>query len=172
MNYSAIKGRDIANGYGVRVTLFVSGCTHHCKNCFNKETWDFNSGKPFTEETINEIIELMAPSYITGLSLLGGEPMEKPNQAGLLPLLKKVRETYPEKDIWCYSGYLLEDLLEGGRVRTDITDEVLSYIDVLVDGEFQEELYSIMLKFRGSANQRVIDLKETLKSGEIKLLLE
>ena len=172
MNYSAIKNCDIANGFGVRVSLFVSGCTHHCKNCFNKETWDFTSGEPFTKEIEDKIIADLAPSYIDGLSLLGGEPMEKVNQKGLLPFIKRVKETYPDKNIWCYTGYLYEDLLPGGKVHSEDTDELLSFIDILVDGEFVEELYSIMLKFRGSANQRVIDLNKTRETGEIVLFLE
>ena len=172
MNYSAIKNCDIANGFGVRVSLFVSGCTHHCKNCFNKETWSFTSGEPFTKEVEDKIISDLAPSYIDGLSLLGGEPMEKVNQKGLLPFIKRVKEAYPDKNIWCYTGYLYEDLLPGGKVHTEDTDELLSLIDILVDGEFVEELYSIMLKFRGSANQRVIDLNKTRETGEIVLFLE
>jgi anaerobic ribonucleoside-triphosphate reductase activating protein len=172
MNYSAIKNCDIANGFGVRVSLFVSGCTHHCKNCFNKETWSFTSGEPFTKEVEDKIIKDLAPSYIDGLSLLGGEPMEKVNQKGLLPFLKRVKEAYPDKNIWCYTGYLYEDLLPGGKVHTDDTDELLSLIDILVDGEFVEELYSIMLKFRGSSNQRVIDLNKTRETGEIVLFLQ
>ena len=172
MNYSAIKNWDIANGYGVRVSLFVSGCTHHCKNCFNKETWSFTSGEPFTKEVEDKIISDLAPSYIDGLSLLGGEPMEKVNQKGLLPFIKRVKEAYPDKNIWCYTGYLYEDLLPGGKVHTEDTDELLSLIDILVDGEFVEELYSIMLKFRGSSNQRVIDLCKTRETGEIVLFLQ
>ena len=165
MNYSAIKNCDIANGFGVRVSLFVSGCTHHCKNCFT-------SGEPFTKEVEDKIIKDLAPSYIDGLSLLGGEPMEKVNQAGLLPFIKRVKEAYPDKNIWCYTGYLYEDLLPGGKVHTDDTDELLSLIDILVDGEFIEELYSIMLKFRGSSNQRVIDLNKTRETGKIVLFLQ
>ncbi len=171
MNYSAIKNYDIANGLGVRVTLFVSGCTHHCDGCFNEETWSFTSGKPFTKETEDEIIELLAPDYIKGLTLLGGEPMEKVNQEALYPFLIRVKEKYPDKNIWCYSGYTLEEILKG-RAHTDVTDGLLELIDVLVDGEFKKELYSITLKFRGSANQRIIDLKETLKQGKTVLFLE
>ena len=168
MNYGEIKKHDIANGLGVRVSLFVSGCTHHCKGCFNSETWDFNYGKPFTEETEKEIIDALKPGFIKGLTLLGGEPFEKANQRILLPFLKKVKETYPDKNIWCYSGYLLdEELLKDSRARCEVTDEMLSYIDVLVDGEFVEELKDISLKFRGSSNQRVIDLKKSLKENKI-----
>lgn len=171
MNYSAIKNYDIANGLGVRVTLFVSGCTHHCEGCFNEETWSFSSGKPFTSKTEDEIIKLLSPDYIKGLTLLGGEPMEKVNQAALYPFVKRVKEAYPDKNIWCYSGYTLDEITKG-RAHTDVTDALLGFIDVLVDGEFKKELYSIALKFRGSSNQRVIDLKETLKQGKTVLLLE
>ncbi len=171
MNYSAIKNYDIANGLGVRVTLFVSGCTHHCEGCFNEETWSFSSGKPFTKETEDEIIKLLSPDYIKGLTLLGGEPMEKVNQAALYPFVKRVKEAYPDKNIWCYSGYTLDEITKG-RAHTDVTDALLGFIDVLVDGEFKKELYSVALKFRGSSNQRVIDLKETLKQGKTVLLLE
>ena len=171
MNYSAIKNYDIANGLGVRVTLFVSGCTHHCEGCFNEETWSFSSGKPFTKEIEDEIIKLLSPDYIKGLTLLGGEPMEKVNQAALYPFVKRVKEAYPDKNIWCYSGYTLDEITKG-RAHTDVTDALLGFIDVLVDGEFKKELYSIALKFRGSSNQRVIDLKETLKQGKTVLLLE
>ena len=159
MNYGHIKECDIADGPGVRVSLFVSGCRHHCKGCFNKETWDFDYGMPYTKETEDEIIRLLAPSYIQGLTLLGGEPFEPENQKELAGLLKRVRETYPDKDIWCYTGYLYDvDLPEGGRVHTEVTEEMLSYIDVLVDGEFIEEEKDVTLVFRGSRNQRIIEL--------------
>ena len=137
MNYGNIKECDIADGPGVRVSLFVSGCRHHCKGCFNKETWDFGYGKPYTKETEDEIIRLLAPSYIQGLTLLGGEPFEPENQEELAGLLKRVRETYPDKDIWCYTGYLYDvDLSKGGKMYTEVTEEMLSYIAVLVDGVF------------------------------------
>ena len=159
MYYGTIKKYDIANGPGVRVSLFVSGCRHHCKGCFNAETWDFRYGQLYTEETEKEILAALEPGYIQGFTLLGGEPFEPENQVELVHLLQKVRETYPEKDIWCYSGYLFDvDLAEGGRVYTEVTDEMLSYIDVLVDGEFVEELKDITLKFRGSSNQRILEL--------------
>ena len=159
MNYGNIKECDIADGPGVRASLFVSGCRHHCKGCFNKETWDFDYGMPYTKETEDEIIRLLAPSYIQGLTLLGGEPFEPENQKELAGLLKRVRETYPDKDIWCYTGYLYDvDLPEGGRVHTEVTEEMLSYIDVLVDGEFIEEEKDVTLVFRGSRNQRIIEL--------------
>lgn len=163
MNYGEIKNYDIANGLGVRVTLFVSGCTHHCKGCFNPMTWDFNYGKPFTEDTEEQLLEMLSPDYIDGLTLLGGEPMETDNQRALLPFLKKVKERYPRKNIWCYTGYTLEtDLLSESRARCEVTDEMLSLIDVLVDGEFIEEQKNISLAFRGSENQRIIDLPKTL----------
>ncbi len=171
MNYGAIKENDIANGIGVRVSLFVSGCTHHCKNCFNPETWDFGYGTPYTEETEKRILELLKSSYINGLSLLGGEPMEPQNQRVLVELLRKVKKTYPEKDVWLYSGYVFEEIA-GGRAHCEVTDEMLSLIDVLVDGPFVEEKKKITLKFRGSENQRVIDVKKTLESGNIVLKLE
>ena len=153
MNYGEIKNFDIANGEGVRVSLFVSGCTHHCKNCFNKETWDFNYGKPFTEETEELLLRELEPDYIDGLSLLGGEPFEPQNQAVLLPFLRRVKERYPKKKIWCYTGYLYDrDLLGESR---------------MVDGEFVQELYSISLQFRGSSNQRIIDVPKSLQAGEV-----
>ena len=165
MHYGTIKKCDIANGNGVRVSLFVSGCTHHCKNCFNPETWSFTYGQPFTEQTEQKLLDLLAPDYIKGLTLLGGEPFEPQNQHALLPFLKKVRAQYPHKDIWCYTGYTLEtDLLSESRARTEDTDEMLSLIDVLVDGEFVEELKNIRLRFRGSENQRILRLPETLQS--------
>lgn len=167
MNYGEIKKYDIADGEGVRVSLFVSGCTHHCKGCFNAETWDFNFGKPFTEETIEELLEALKPDYITGLTLLGGEPFEPANQQALVPFIRKVKELFPQKTIWCYTGYTLEtDLLSESRARCEHTDEMLSYIDVLVDGEFVEALKDIRLIFRGSSNQRVLRLQETLQKGE------
>lgn len=160
MHYGNIKECDIADGPGVRVSLFVSGCRHHCKGCFNAETWDFNYGKPYTKETEDEIIQLLASDFVQGFTLLGGEPFEPENQVELVKLLKRIRETYPQKDIWCYTGYLYDvDLLEGGKVHTDVTDEMLSYIDVLVDGEFVEAEKDVTLVFRGSRNQRIIHLK-------------
>ena len=170
MNYGEIKNYDIANGEGVRVSLFVSGCTHHCKNCFNPETWSFEYGKPFTKETEDYIIECLSPDYIDGLSLLGGEPFEPQNQQVLLPFLRRVRNELPDKTIWCYTGYLFDkELLSESRARCEFTDETLSLIDVLVDGEFVQDLYDISLAFRGSSNQRIIDVQKSLESGEIKL---
>ena len=159
MNYGTIKEYDIADGPGVRVSLFVSGCRHHCKGCFNEETWNFNYGEPFTDEVKDRILKLLEPVYIQGFTLLGVEPLEPENQVVIVNLLREIKETYPKKDIWCYSGYLFDvDLAEGGRVYTEVTDEMLSYIDVLVDGEFVEELKDITLKFRGSSNQRILEL--------------
>lgn len=170
MNYGEIKNYDIANGEGVRVSLFVSGCTHHCKNCFNPETWSFEYGKPFTKETEDYIIECLSPDYIDGLSLLGGEPFEPQNQEALLPLLRRVKNELPNKNIWCYTGYLFDkELLSESRARCEFTDEMLSLIDVLVDGEFVQALHDISLAFRGSSNQRIIDVQESLETGEIKL---
>ena len=146
---------------GVRVSLFVSGCRHHCKGCFNAETWDFNYGQPYTAETEAEIIDALKSSYIAGFTLLGGEPFEPENQVEMVKLLKKIRETYPEKSIWCYTGYLYDvDLIPSGKVFTEVTQEMLSYIDTLVDGEFIEEEKDLSLKFRGSRNQRIIHLHE------------
>ena len=173
MNYAEIKNYDIANGLGVRVSLFVSGCTHHCKGCFNPMTWDFSYGKPFTETVQDELLEMLSPAYIDGLTLLGGEPMEPDNQRALLPFVKKVRAQYPDKNIWCYTGYKLDDeLLKPSRARCEVTDELLSLIDVLVDGEFIEEQKNISLSFRGSENQRLIDLPQTLSAGSIQLINE
>lgn len=170
MNYGEIKNYDIANGEGVRVSLFVSGCTHHCKNCFNPETWSFEYGKPFTKETEDYIIDCLSPDYIDGLSLLGGEPFEPQNQEALLPFLRKVKNELPNKNIWCYTGYLFDsELLSESRARCEFTDEMLSLIDVLVDGEFVQALHDISLAFRGSSNQRIIDVQKSLETGEIKL---
>lgn len=160
MNYANIKYHDIADGEGVRTSLFVSGCTHHCKGCFNAQTWDFDFGKPFTAEVEEEILESLKPSYVAGLTLLGGEPLEPDNQRALLPFLKRVREQFPEKTIWCYSGYTIEELRGESRAHCECTEELLSLLDVLVDGEFVEALKDITLVFRGSSNQRIWDLKE------------
>ena len=168
MNYGEIKNFDIANGEGVRVSLFVSGCTHHCKNCFNRETWRFDFGKPFTAETEELLLKELAPDYIDGLSLLGGEPFEPQNQAALLPFLRRVKAAYPKKTVWCYTGYLFDtELLQPSRARCEHTDEMLSLMDVLVDGEFVQELYRINLQFRGSGNQRIIAVQPSLASGTV-----
>ena len=162
MNYASIRECDIANGEGVRVTLFVSGCTHHCKGCFNPEQWDFGYGEPFDEKTEQHIFDLLSPSYIAGLSILGGEPMEPENQRVLVPFLRRVRDRFGlSRTIWVYTGCVLETELQSeSRWRTDVTDEFLSFVDVLVDGPFVEELKDISLRFRGSANQRIIELKK------------
>ena len=167
MNYAEIKFCDIANGEGVRTSLFVSGCTHRCKGCFNKDTWDFAYGKTFDECTENAILKSLEPAYIQGLTLLGGEPFEPENQVALVPFLERVKEQFPNKDIWCYTGYTLQQLMGESRGRCEVTDRMLELIDVLVDGEFVERLHDISLKFRGSSNQRIINLPETLKSNKV-----
>ena len=171
MNYATIKHTDIANGVGVRTCLFVSGCTHHCKECFNKETWDFNFGNPFTKDVEDGIIESLRPFYITGLTILGGEPMEVANQKALRPFLERVKKELPDKNIWIYSGYKWEELNDKNnkRCHSDDTDFILSMIDVLVDGEFKIDLKNISLRFRGSSNQRVIDVPATRESGAVVL---
>ena len=172
MNYAEIKKTDIANGEGVRVSLFVSGCRRRCKNCFNQIAWDFDYGNPFTEEVEEEIISALTPYYIAGLTLLGGDPMEPENQRALLPFVRKVRARLPKKNIWCFTGYTYSDgTLEEEAVRLSETKELISLFDVLVDGRFVEELKDIRLKFRGSANQRVIDVQKSLQSGRIVLYL-
>jgi anaerobic ribonucleoside-triphosphate reductase activating protein len=159
MNYANIKNYDVADGPGVRVSLFVSGCRHHCRGCFNAETWDFDFGQPYTKETEDEILKFLEPDYIQGFTLLGGEPFEPENQVELVGLLRRIRQSFPKKDIWCYTGYLYDvDLVEGGKVFTDVTREMLSYVDVLVDGEFVEAERDLTLRFRGSRNQRIIEL--------------
>lgn len=171
MYYGTIKTTDIANGIGVRVTLFVSGCTHHCKGCFQPETWDFQYGSPYTKSTEQQILNALNHDYIKGLTLLGGEPFEPENQRELVKLLRHVREHFPQKDIWCYTGYTYEtDLVEDSRARCEVTDEMLSMIDVLVDGEFHEAEKNISLRFRGSENQRLIDLPKTKRQKKIILL--
>ncbi len=167
MRYGAIKKRDIANGIGVRVVLFVSGCTHHCKGCFQPETWSFDYGQDYTKATEDEIIEALRPSFIDGLTLLGGEPFEPQNQAELIKLLRRVRTELPEKTIWAFSGYTFEELTGESRARCQVTDEMLSMVDVLVDGEFVEEKRNISLQFRGSENQRLIDVPSTLANEQI-----
>lgn len=168
MHYGEIKNRDIANGPGIRVTLFVSGCTNHCKNCFQPQTWDFEYGQLFTDETEEYISELLDSDYIAGLTVLGGEPFEPSNQRSLCPFLKKIRKRYPEKDIWMFSGFTLEELRKhGSHPNCEVTEEILGMIDVLVDGRFVEELKDITLRFRGSSNQRLIDMKETNKQGKV-----
>lgn len=166
MNYCNIKRRDIADGIGVRVTLFVSGCTHHCRGCFQPETWDFDYGRPFDAEAEAVIFSELGQSFVNGLTLLGGEPFEPSNQWGLLPLLRAAKERFPDKTVWAYSGYTWEELTGDSRARCEATDELLSLIDVLVDGEFVEALRDITLRFRGSSNQRVLDVKASLAEGK------
>ena len=164
MNYANIKNCDIANGPGVRVSLFVSGCTHHCPGCFNQVAWDFAYGQPFTEETIQTILDMLRPDYIRGLTLLGGEPFEPQNQGAVVALLRRIKAEMPEKTVWAFTGYLLEkDLLSG---RLGDTREYLSYLDVLVDGPFIEAKKNLNLQFRGSENQRIIDMRATLREGK------
>ncbi len=172
MNYGQIKYCDIANGKGVRTTLFVSGCRHHCKGCFQPQTWDFSYGEPYTAEVEEKIIASLSSEYISGLTLLGGEPFEPENQAVLASLLERVTKEYPNKNIWVYTGYLFEELTGTlpSHARCEHTDKMLSFIDVLVDGEFKEELKDISLRFRGSSNQRIIDVKRTFETGEISII--
>ncbi len=170
MNYAEIKKYDVANGPGVRVSLFVSGCTHHCRECFNPETWDFQYGKPFTDETVETILGCMAPDYIKGFTLLGGEPLERENQKGVLPLLRAIRKNYPEKDIWCFTGYDFEkDILGKMALEWEETEELLSYLDVLVDGEFMIDKKDLNLIFKGSSNQRTILVQESLRKKTVVL---
>ena len=159
MNYANIKHHDVANGPGIRVSLFVSGCTHHCKGCFNAEAWSFTYGEPFTQQAVEEILLALQPAYIQGLSLLGGEPFEPENQPAVLDLVRQIRTAYPEKDIWAYSGYTLEQL-------QTLAPELLAQITVLVDGPFVESQKDLRLAFRGSANQRILDVPASLKRGE------
>lgn len=167
MNYAAIKNCDIANGPGVRVSLFVSGCTHHCPGCFNEVAWDFNYGQPFTQEVMDRIVQMLRPDYIRGLTLLGGEPFEPENQSAIVQLLRQVKQELPQKSIWAFSGYLFDrDILSG---RLGDTREYLSYLDVLVDGPFIEAQKNLSLRFRGSENQRLIDVPASLAAGMIVL---
>ena len=175
MNYATIKWTDIANGEGVRISLFVSGCTHRCKNCFNQIAWDFDYGTSFDEETQEKILKELGSGFISGLSLLGGEPLEPQNQRALYPFIKRVKNAYPNKTIWCYTGNILDEekgILKEKQKNTSDTKELISLLDVLVDGPYIEELKDIRLKFRGSSNQRVIDVKKTLVEKKIVLYLE
>jgi len=165
MNYATIKTHDIANGPGVRVSLFVSGCTHRCKDCFNQEAWDFDYGDVFDQTVMDRILELLAPGYIKGITYLGGEPLDPRNQAGLLDLSRQIRARYPEKSIWCFTGYVWEKLPQ----VENVTEELISYFDVLVDGPFVAEKKNLNLRFRGSENQRLIDVKKSLESDEVVL---
>ena len=172
MNYGNIKRLDIADGEGVRVSLFVSGCRNHCENCFQPETWDFSYGQPYTAETEATLMAELEPDYVDGLTLLGGEPFEPENQRELVKLLKRMRAERPGKDVWCYTGYTLEQLQGTGHPHCEVTQEMLSMIDVLVDGRFVEALKDVSLSFRGSSNQRIIDVQETLCRGEIVRYIE
>lgn len=168
MYYANIKYCDIANGEGVRTSLFVSGCRRRCPNCFNAVAWDFGYGEPFTKAVRNKILESLAPAYISGLSLLGGEPLEPENQRELLPFVRNVKVLYPHKTIWCYTGNVYEtEVLQPGPGRCEVTDELLRYLDVLVDGDFVQDKYDISLRFRGSSNQRIIDLNATRREGRV-----
>ena len=172
MNYAKIRKCDVANGPGVRVTLFVSGCNHHCKNCFNPEAWNFDYGNKFTEKEEKQIIDDLKPDYITGLSLLGGEPFEQVNQEGLAPLVEKVKQIYPDKKIWCYSGFTFDEQILGKMIKEEhreTTKKMLDNIDYIVDGKFVDELRDPKLQFRGSSNQRIIDVKKSLAQNEIVL---
>lgn len=170
MNYANIKYRDIADGEGVRTTLFVSGCSHHCENCFQPETWSFSYGQEFTTDIADEVLATLDDFFVDGLTFLGGEPMEPENQRGLLQLAKRAKALHPEKSIWCYTGDVYEDLVDAASPRhTEETDELLGLIDVLVDGPYIDSLRDITLRFRGSSNQRVIDMNETRKTGEVVL---
>ena len=172
MNIATVKYYDIANGEGVRTSLFVSGCRHHCKNCFNSQAWDFSYGTPYGREDEESILDSLAPDYIAGLSLLGGEPMEPENQECVLALVKKVKERFPRKTVWIYSGFTWEELMQGSRAASPLAKEILRYTDVLVDGRFVEEKKNISLFFRGSENQRVIDVQKTLATGKIALYID
>ena len=170
MYYADLKKVDIANGEGVRVSLFVSGCRHHCKGCFNEIAWNFKYGKEFTEETVNEIMKELDHDYVEGLSLLGGEPLEPENQTALADLVEKVKEKYPNKNIWCYTGFDFEKDIAPECEKSNVTKKLISNIDVVVDGKFDETKMDRKLKFRGSSNQRIIDVPETLKNRHIKLI--
>lgn len=170
MNYATIKNCDIANGPGVRVSLFVSGCTHRCKGCFNEVAWDFAYGEPFTDQTIDAILQMLKPQHIKGITLLGGEPFEPQNQGEIVRLLRRVKQMYPEKTVWAFSGYLFDQHILSGKLGSwDITREFLSYVDVLVDGPFIQEKKDLSLRFRGSSNQRIINVPASLEKGEIVL---
>lgn len=170
MFYSKIKNCDIANGEGIRVTLFVSGCRNHCKECFNPETWDFDYGNPYTDQTENEIVDLLKANHIKGLTILGGEPFEPENQIELARLVKRVKDELPTKDIWCFSGFTLDkEILGKSRASGLYAVEILKHIDILVDGRFVRELKNLKLNFRGSSNQRIIDIPSTLSNGNIVL---
>ena len=167
MNYATIKWHDVSNGPGVRVSLYVSGCRNKCKNCFNPETWDFSYGQPFDETVQDKILETLVPAYMNGLTVLGGEPMEPENQADLLPFLRRYKQQFPDKPLWLFTGYTLEELQPDGIRCTEHTEGILELLDILVDGRFVEELKDLKLRFRGSSNQRLIDMNKTRASGEV-----
>ena len=169
MNYATIKKNDVANGPGIRVSLFVSGCRHGCRDCFNREAWAFDWGRELDSAVIDEVLDACGYPYIDGLSVLGGEPFEPENQAGVLELLRRFRERYPDKNVWCYTGFTLDgELMSGGsRARTEYTEELIRNIDYLVDGRFETEKRDLALRFRGSSNQRIIDIRQTLARGDI-----
>ncbi len=170
MNYATIKWYDVSNGPGVRVSLYVSGCRNHCKNCFNPETWDFCYGEPFTREVEDKILNALAPEYIKGFTLLGGDPFEPENAEALVPFMERLRKKYPEKSVWCFTGYDYEaDLLTGKKGDIDTNIRLLSTLDVLVDGKFVEELKDLNLLFRGSSNQRIILVRPSLEKDEVVL---
>ena len=170
MNYAEIKNCDIANGPGVRVSLFVSGCTHRCKGCFNEIAWDFQYGEPFTQQTVDRLLDMLAPSHIKGITILGGEPFEPENQPAIVDFLRQMKAKYPEKSVWAFSGYLFDkDILAGRLGPWEITREYINYLDVLVDGPFVQEKKDLSLRFRGSSNQRIIDVPASLEKGEIVL---
>ncbi len=162
MNYATIKKNDVANGQGIRVSLFVSGCRHGCRGCFNREAWDFSYGEKYTKDTEREILDSCAPEYIDGLSILGGEPFEPENQADVAELLSNFHRMFPEKSVWCYTGFTLDEIMGESRAHTDKSDKILSFVDVLVDGRFIEEKKDLSLRFKGSSNQRVIDMKKSI----------
>lgn len=169
MNYATIKNCDIANGPGVRVSLFVSGCTHRCPGCFNEVAWDFNYGMPFTQEVENEILKMLEPHFVQGITLLGGEPFDPKNQGTLVSFIRRVKEKYPDKSIWCFTGYLFENIVDGKVGNAKTAYEFLSYLDVLVDGPFIEAKKNLMLRFRGSENQRIIHVPASLHDNKIVL---
>lgn len=167
MNYALIKEMDVANGPGIRTSLFVSGCKHKCKGCFNESIWEFDKGQPFTDETICYIIKLLKRGYISGLTLLGGEPLDPSNQEQIYNLVNKVKKEVPEKTIWCYTGYTYEFVVGYMYKKLPYTKKILNLVDVLVDGKFILDLLDLKLQFRGSANQRVIDLRKTENEHKI-----
>lgn len=172
MNYASIKNVDIANGPGVRVSLFVSGCPHRCDGCFNPEAWDFTYGSEFTEKICDEVLALLRPDYVCGISLLGGEPLAPENQADVALLLRRIKMDYPDKSVWVYTGYLFEDLIAGEIGNANVVDEIMGYVDVLVDGPFIKSQKDLTIAFRGSSNQRLIDVKKSMQNNDTVLLVD